>query len=143
MTKNNDGRKHWRFGRIYEKEQAQLWNFLLNAWENFGTTVLAKTVASKKLQNLVTYGTVYFWHNPVDYIPNTCVTAIKSSLEYSSQLRPILSFLQKPLLSVAVICVRAIFLPEGGKPFAQKILASCSNFYETVEKKLGPYDATT
>ena len=21
MTKNNDGRKHWRFGRIYEKER--------------------------------------------------------------------------------------------------------------------------
>ena len=31
----------------------------------------------------------------------------------------------------------------GGKLFAQKILASCSNFYETVEKKQGPYDATT
>ena len=42
MTKNNDGRKHWRFGRIYEKEQAQLWNFLRKAWENFGATVLAK-----------------------------------------------------------------------------------------------------
>ena len=39
MTKNNDGRKHWRFGRIYEKEQAQLWNFLRKAWENFGATV--------------------------------------------------------------------------------------------------------
>ena len=47
MTKNNDGRKHWRFGRIYEKEQAQLWNFLRKAWENFGATVLAKTVAAK------------------------------------------------------------------------------------------------
>ena len=34
------------------------------------------------------------------------------------------------------------FLPGGGgKPFAQKILASCPNFYETVEKKRGPYDA--
>ena len=31
MTKNNDGRKHWRFRRIYEKEQAQLWNFLRKA----------------------------------------------------------------------------------------------------------------
>ena len=36
------------------------------------------------------------------------------------------------------------FLPGGGgKPFAQKILASCPNFYETVEKKRGPYDAIT
>ena len=47
MTKNNDGRKHWGFGRIYEKEQAQLWNFLRKAWENFEATVLAKTVAAK------------------------------------------------------------------------------------------------
>ena len=39
MTKNNDGRKHWRFGRIYEKEQVQLWNFLRKAWENFGPKV--------------------------------------------------------------------------------------------------------
>ena len=48
MTKNNDRRKHWRFGRIYEKEQAQLWNVLRKAWENFGATVLAKTVAPGK-----------------------------------------------------------------------------------------------
>ena len=27
MTKNNDSLKHWRFGRIYEREQAQLLNF--------------------------------------------------------------------------------------------------------------------
>ena len=40
------------------------------------------------------------------------------------------------------IGVRAIF-GRGGKPFAQKILASCPNFYKTVEKKRGPYDATT
>ena len=36
------------------------------------------------------------------------------------------------------------FLPgggRGGKPFAQKILAICPNFYETVEKKQRPYDA--
>ena len=32
-----------RFGRIYEKEQAQTWDFLRKAWENFGATVLAKT----------------------------------------------------------------------------------------------------
>ena len=32
----------------------------------------------------------------------------------------------------------------GGQPFAQKILTSCPNFYErTVEKKRGPYYATT
>ena len=48
MTKNNDGRKHWRFDRIYEKEQAQLWNFLRKVWEDFGATVLAKTVAPGK-----------------------------------------------------------------------------------------------
>ena len=41
------------------------------------------------------------------------------------------------------IDVRAIFCQGGGRPFAQKILASCPNFYETVEKKRGPYDATT
>ena len=36
------------------------------------------------------------------------------------------------------------FLPGGsGKLFAQKIFASCPNFYQTVEKKRGPYDATT
>ena len=50
MTKNNDGRKHWRFGRIYEKEQAQLWNFLRKAWENFGATVLAKISNKQVLQ---------------------------------------------------------------------------------------------
>ena len=34
-------------------------------------------------------------------------------------------------------------LPAGSSnPFAQKLLASCPNFYKTVEKKLGPYDAT-
>ena len=50
MTKSNDNRKHWRFGRIYEKEQAQiLWMFLRKAWENFGAMVLAKTVAPKNL----------------------------------------------------------------------------------------------
>ena len=31
------------------------------------------------------------------------------------------------------------FLPGGGgNPFAQKIIASCPNVYETVERKLGP-----
>ena len=50
MTKNNDGRKHWRFGRIYEKEQAQLWNFLRKAWENFGATVFAKISNKQGLQ---------------------------------------------------------------------------------------------
>ena len=41
------------------------------------------------------------------------------------------------------IGVRAIFCQGGGKLFAQKIPPSCPNFYETVEKKRGPYDATT
>ena len=35
------------------------------------------------------------------------------------------------------------FSRGGGKPFAQKILSSCPNFYETVETKQGPYDAIT
>ena len=39
------------------------------------------------------------------------------------------------------------FLPGGGgKPFAQKLLASCPNFYETYKtgrKERGPYDTTT
>ena len=36
------------------------------------------------------------------------------------------------------------FLPVGAvSPFAQKILASSSTFYKTVEQKRGPYDATT
>ena len=47
-------------------------------------------------------------------------------------------------LSGKIIGVRAIFCRGwgggGGKPFAQKILGSCPNFYETVEKKRGPYD---
>ena len=38
----------------------------------------------------------------------------------------------------AGIGVRAIFGQGGGKPFAQKILARCPNFYKTVEKKRGP-----
>ena len=53
----------------------------------FGATVLAKTMAPKNLltkingykcySSFVTYGTVYFGHiNPVDYIPNTCMTPI-------------------------------------------------------------------
>ena len=41
------------------------------------------------------------------------------------------------------IGIRAIFRQGGGKLFAQKILASCPNFYETVEQKWGSYDATT
>ena len=47
------------------------------------------------------------------------------------------------ILVFMCIGVRAIFCQGGGRPFAQKILASCPNFYETVEKKRGPYDATT
>ena len=27
MTENDDGRKHWRIDKIYEREQGQLWNF--------------------------------------------------------------------------------------------------------------------
>ena len=55
------------------------------------------------------------------------------------------------LFPVAIaIVVRAIFCPEregggggGGKLFAQKPLPCRPNFYETVEKKRGSYDATT
>ena len=59
MTKNNDGRKHCsqRFGRKYEKEQVQLWNFLRKAQENFGATVLA-TKISLCYSSFVTYGAV-------------------------------------------------------------------------------------
>ena len=39
---------------------------------------------------------------------------------------------------IYIIGVRAVFCQGGGNPFAQKILASCSNFYKTVERKLGP-----
>ena len=61
MTKNNDGRKHWRFGRIYEKEQAKLWNFLRKTWQNFGITVLAKTVAATlKIKTTTTTTTTKF-----------------------------------------------------------------------------------
>ena len=36
------------------------------------------------------------------------------------------------------------FFARGvGEPFAQKILASCPNFYETVENERGSYDALT
>ena len=47
-------------------------------------------------------------------------------------------------ISCPSIGVRAIFCQGGGggKPFAQKTLASCPNFYKTVEQKRGPYDAT-
>ena len=52
---------------------------------------------------------------------------------------------QTAFLCRLCIGVRAIFCQGGGggKPFAQKILASCPNFYKTVEQKRGPYDATT
>ena len=43
------------FGRNYEKEQAQLWKFLRKAWENFGATVLAKTVAPKYVLTKISY----------------------------------------------------------------------------------------
>ena len=56
----------------------------------------------------------------------------------------------KIISDIKVIGVRSIFLPGGkgrggggGKILARKILASCPNFYETVEKRRGPYDATT
>ena len=42
------------------------------------------------------------------------------------------------LSSLTTIGVRAIFCRGGGKPFAQKIFASCPNFYKTVEQKRGP-----
>ena len=41
------------------------------------------------------------------------------------------------------IGVRAIFLPGGAVNHLPKIIASCPNFYETVEKKRGSYDALT
>ena len=41
------------------------------------------------------------------------------------------------------IGVQTFFYQGGGKPFAQKILLSYPNFYETVERKQGSYDAQT
>ena len=41
------------------------------------------------------------------------------------------------------IGVRAIFCQGVGESFAQKNLASCPNFNETVEKKRGSYHALT
>ena len=35
------------------------------------------------------------------------------------------------------------FAGGGGEPFARKILASCPNFYESVEKEWGLYNALT
>ena len=46
-------------------------------------------------------------------------------------------------MTANTIGVRASFCQGGGKPFARKILASCPNFYETVETKQGSYDART
>ena len=53
----------------------------------------------------------------------------------------------RPMLSW--VPLRATFLPggvgwgRGSEPLAQKILASCPNFYETVEGKEGSYDKLT
>ena len=41
------------------------------------------------------------------------------------------------------IGVLAIFCQGSGEPFAEKIVASCPNFYETDEEKRGSYDALT
>ena len=55
--------------------------------------------------------------------------------------------LKQEMLLQLVIGIRAIFCQGGGggggEPFAQKILASCPNFYETVENERGSYDALT
>ena len=48
-----------------------------------------------------------------------------------------------PMLVGELIGVRAFFCQGGGEPFAQKILTSCPNFYETVKRKRGSYDALT
>ena len=40
-------------------------------------------------------------------------------------------------------CTGSFFARGGGEPFAQKILASCPDFYETVEKKRRYCDALT
>ena len=42
----------------------------------------------------------------------------------------------KDLLSIDVL---ETFPRRGGKPFAQKDLAGCPNFYERVGKRGGPY----
>ena len=52
--------------------------------------------------------------------------------------------MSRPQSFISSIGVRAIFYGGGGGgggcgPFAQKILASCPNFYKKVEKKRGSY----
>ena len=49
-------------------------------------------------------------------------------------------WIEKVKWDIRYIGVREIFCQGGGgKPFAQKILASVPNFYKRVEKKRGPY----
>ena len=68
-----------------------------------------------------------------------------NSLGWSESRKSMIRSIEKrsaksfPRNAVRSIGVRAIFCQGGGgNPFAQKIIASCPNFYETVERKLGP-----
>ena len=67
-----------------------------------------------------------------------------NSLGWSESRKSMIRSIEKrraksfPRNAVRSIGVRAIFARGSGNPFAQKILASCPNFYETVERKLGP-----
>ena len=45
------------------------------------------------------------------------------------------NFFTVPTAACIFIGVREIFCQGGGKPFAQKILRSCPNFYETYSRK--------
>ena len=47
------------------------------------------------------------------------------------------------IFSIHVVKIMFSFCQGSGKPFAQKVLVSCPNFYKTVEKKQVPYDAIT
>ena len=69
-----------------------------------------------------------------------------NSLGWSESRKSMIRSIEKrsaksfPRNAVRSIGLRAIFCQGrgGGNPFAQKIIASCPNFYETVERKLGP-----
>ena len=68
-----------------------------------------------------------------------------NSLGWSESRKSMIRSIEKrsaksfPRNAVRSIGVRAISCQGGGgNPFAQKIIASCPNFYETVERKLGP-----
>ena len=85
----------------------------------------------------------------INFNVNNFITILKNHKVVSSRREVLIrtALLQRKALIESDIKMHrrtGNFLPGGGgKLFAQKILTSCPNFYETVEKKRGPYDATT